>query len=170
MSLRVALNRTFEDPISQDMMHSPIVITKCGHTFQDATIRQWIGQLPSRACPTCDRPVAVADLVRNHVVEDAVEVLNTPPPQGALVRSVMRVKEVLANNGPAIFWAVLVGGQVTRALMCKEPVGKIKIKTEMPSEFLSSDMCKGLIEIGTSMGTNITGDILAETFKILHCK
>ena len=78
MSLRVGLERIFEDPISQEIMQSPIVITRCGHTFQDATIRQWIGELPSRACPTCDRPIAKADLVRNYVAEDAVGILKAP--------------------------------------------------------------------------------------------
>ena len=91
MSLRIGLERALEDPISQEIMQSPVVITKCGHTFQDATIRQWIGDLPSRACPTCDRPIAKADLVRNHAVEDVAGVLHVP--EDSLAKTVMKVAE-----------------------------------------------------------------------------
>jgi len=44
-------------------MTSPMMLTSCGHTFEEKTIREWLAK--QNKCPLCNKPAEVSMLMKN---------------------------------------------------------------------------------------------------------
>jgi len=45
------------------LMTSPMMLTSCGHTFEEKTIREWLAK--QNKCPLCNKPAEVSMLMKN---------------------------------------------------------------------------------------------------------
>jgi len=50
------------------VMTSPMIITSCGHTFEEQTIKEWLSK--ENKCPLCSRPAKGDGLVKNFALAE----------------------------------------------------------------------------------------------------
>jgi hypothetical protein len=44
-------------------MKYPMVLTSCGHSFEEIAIRKWLEK--NEKCPICNKPANVGNLIKN---------------------------------------------------------------------------------------------------------
>ena len=57
-------------PITQELMQNPLMITLCGHTFEGATITQWLKK--EGKCPICKKNADTSNLQKNFALMDLI--------------------------------------------------------------------------------------------------
>ena len=49
-------------------MKSPMIVTGCGHSFEESAIRDWLNK--HNKCPICNGPANVDTIVKNFTLAD----------------------------------------------------------------------------------------------------
>lgn len=52
-------------------MTDPLIITKCGHTFQRSSLEEWLNKKPT--CPICRIVVHANDYMPNFMMKSLIE-------------------------------------------------------------------------------------------------
>lgn len=59
--------------ITEEIFSKPVMITKCGHSFEEEVIQKHLSKAKNNSCPTCREPASKEDLKVNISVKQCVE-------------------------------------------------------------------------------------------------
>jgi E3 ubiquitin-protein ligase RAD18 len=48
-------------------MRSPMILTSCGHSFDESAIRKWLEK--NKKCPLCTKPATAENLLKNFALD-----------------------------------------------------------------------------------------------------
>jgi len=69
LGMSMNLSNIFEDPIDFEVMENAM-ITKCGHSFSDRTVRDWLKE--HNHCPLCNEELLESELKPNYALRNAI--------------------------------------------------------------------------------------------------
>ena len=56
------------------LMINPVILTTCGHTFEEVVIKDWFKKQVS--CPLCKKPSENSAIIKNFAIADAISNYN----------------------------------------------------------------------------------------------